>query len=248
MHQRMDFLRIILGDAVLPPRPNPDQFLPHPSERRQAIKRLQCRDDEQPGPQRGEAPDQRRSQRLDLLVNPLARLRHLEPPTDLRLRQDDIALDDAQRLIGEFLAVILVQINVVVRLDFQPPVPQRSRRKRIRAGARHLEIQPRIGLEKALVGGRAIEADLAVGADLGRGDHRVQHIVQLRIEIVDDRSRHHAVERIAAAQQQHADPQRRDADHPPRQRSGAARGHRCGGGHRRRGGGRIAQTVMSSRL
>ena len=53
--------------------------------------------------------------------------------------------------------------------------------------AADLEIEARIGLEEALVGGRAVEQDLAFGPDLGRGDQRGQHIFELGVEIAGDR-------------------------------------------------------------
>ncbi len=83
-----------------------------------------------------------------------------------------------------------------------------------------LVIKAAIGLQKALIGKRAIEQHFAIRPDLGRSDHRRQHIIEPVIEIACDRLRQHAVERQPAAQQQDADPQRRDADHASTERPG----------------------------
>ena len=95
---------------------------------------------------------------LDLVVDRLARLGDLEAPADLRSGQDGVALGDAQRLGvggGEFVAVVKVRLDVLVAVDDpQAPVPQRARGEGIRALAADLEIEARIGLDEALVGGR----------------------------------------------------------------------------------------------
>ena len=73
-----------------------------------------------------------------------------------------------------------------------------------RSGAADLEVEPGIGFDEALVGGRAVEAHFAVGSDLGRRDHRVQKQHQLAVEAVNDRPGKHPVERKAADQEQGA--------------------------------------------
>ena len=50
---------------------------------------------------------------------------------------------------------------------------------------------------------------------------RVEDVCRAAVEIVDDRARQDAVEREAADQQQRGDPERRDDDHAPSQRSDA---------------------------
>ena len=136
--------------------------------------------------------------------------------------------------------------------DPQAAVPQGPRREGVGALAGHLEIDARIGLLEALVGGLADEADFAVRADLGRGDQRIlEHVGQLVVEIVDDRAGQDSVKREAADQQQDPDPQRRDADHPPGQRPDPrtlSPGRRSLPGRRRHRGGFIIQAPGSSRL
>ena len=112
--QRADLQREILGDAGLRARADRDHFAPDPAQRPQAVERLQRGEHQKPGAERGEAGDQRRAQVPDLAVDHVARLGDLEPPADIAAGQDDIALDDAQRLAGEFAAVVGVQRDVVV--------------------------------------------------------------------------------------------------------------------------------------
>src|SRR3954451_3811123 len=106
---------------------------------------------------------------MDLLVDGLARLCELEAPADLRSGQDRVALGDAQRLrmVGhrEFVAVIKVRLHVRMAVrDEQQAVPQRSRRKGVDARAADLEVEAGIRFDEALIGWRAVEPDLAVGA------------------------------------------------------------------------------------
>jgi hypothetical protein len=90
------------------------------------------------------------------------------------------------------------------------PVPQASGREigsgaaAAGAGGADLEIDAGIGLEEALVGGRAVEEGLALRADLGRGDQRGQHIIERGVEIAGDGVGQHPVERIAADAEQQA--------------------------------------------
>ena len=246
--QRIDLAREILGNAGLGARPDRDDFAAHPAKRPKAVKRLQRGKDQQAETEHREAANQRCPKLADLPVDRIARLGDLEPPAHLAAGQDHVALEDAQRLALEFEAVALVELDVlVIAVRRQSAVPQRTRREGLLPLARNLEISARIGLEEALVGGRAGEAHFAVGPDLRGGDHRVQDIFELLVEIVDDRAAQHPVERIAADQQQHADPQRRNADHAPSERPAAVFPDL----HRRRRllqGGGIVQAPGSSRL
>ena len=161
----------------------------------------------------------------------------------------DVALDDAQRLAGEFAAVVGVDVDVVVAaVDAQPPVPQRARREGVGALAADLEIDARIGLEEALVGGRAVEADLAVRADLRRGDHRVEDIFELVVEIarrssvVSTRSSAKPPSSSRTAIHSAATPIIRRVSDPMPRRLGGRRSRR------RHRGGRLVQAGTSSRL
>ena len=86
---------------------------------------------------------------------------------------------------GEFAAVVGVQLDVVVTASTRSRRSHSERDGKVSGAlAADLEIDARIGLEEALVGRRAVEADLAVGADFRRGDHRVQDIFELLVEIL----------------------------------------------------------------
>ena len=80
--------------------------------------------------------------------------------------------------------------------------------------AADLPVKAAIGLQKALISQRPVQKNLAIGSDLGRGDHRRQHIFQLIIEIAGDRVVENPVQRKAAAEQQDDNPSRSDPDHP----------------------------------
>ncbi len=80
-------------------------------------------------------------------------------------------------------------------------IPQRARREGIMPLARHLPVEARIGLEKALVGERPVEMHLPVGADFGLYDHRGQHIIERAVEIARDRAGQHTIERHPAYRQ-----------------------------------------------
>ena len=208
-----------------------------------------------PRPSTREAPEQGFAKLADLAVDHVARLRDLEAPADRRAGQDHVKLGHPQRLAVEFRRVVNMRVGVEMSAGHaQPPIPQRARREGVGALARNLEIDSGIGLAEPLVGRRAVEPHFAIGADLGGGDQRVlEHIGQLIVEIVDDRAGQHPVERESADQQQDSDPQRRDSDHPPGQRSGARKPALSAAGVGWRGGrlqvgGLVVQAPGSSRL
>ena len=121
--------------------------------------------------------------------------------------------------------------------------------KRVRSFAADLEIDAGIGLDEPLVGRLAREADLAVGPDFRRRDHPIEDIFELVVEILDDPRSEDLVEREAADQQERGDPERRDDDHAPRQRSLARWLERRRFGlpiRRRHRGGLIVQPRFSS--
>ena len=72
--QRADLGRKSSADARLRARPDRGHLAPDPAQRPQAVDRLQCGEHDQPEPEHGEAPGQRRAQLADLLVDGLARL------------------------------------------------------------------------------------------------------------------------------------------------------------------------------
>ena len=94
-----------------------------------------------------------------------------------------------------------------------------------------LPVEPAVWLKKALVAERAVEIDLAVGPDLGRSDHRGEHVIELFVELASNQSGECVVEREAADQQQECDPPRGDQHHPARQAAGV--GHDRGRARRR---------------
>ena len=227
LHHRQHFGRHRLGHAVLLARAHPHDFLPHLAQGAQAIDGLQARQHEQSQRQQREALEQGGPQCLDLRVQPGPRLRHHEQPARLRSGQHHRPLHDAQVLARKLLAVIDMQLPVVMlprRLERS--VPQGPRPPILMPLGADLVIEAAIGLQEALVGQFAVEQHLAIGPDLGRADHRGQHIIHAIVEIARDRVRQHPVQRHPAADQQHADPQRRDADHAPADRPGGADGGR----------------------
>ena len=113
--QRPDLGREIVADPRLLARADGGDLVAHPAQRPQAVEGLQRGEHEQADAEREEAPEQRRAQALDLVVDRLARLRDLEAPADRRARQDRVALGDAQRLgmVGrrKFVAVVEVRLR-----------------------------------------------------------------------------------------------------------------------------------------
>ena len=96
--QRPDLGREIVADAGLVARADRGDLAADAPQRPQAVEGLQRGEHEQADAERDEAPDQGRTQAVDLVVDRLARLRDLEAPADLRSGQDRVALGDAQRL------------------------------------------------------------------------------------------------------------------------------------------------------
>ncbi len=221
LHHRRDLDRQAFVDPRDPARPHRRDRTPHLAQRPQPERRLEGRHHDQAEAQDREGAHQRPSQDGDLLVEAAAILRHLEAPDDRRSGQARIALHHAQRLVLELVAVIDVGALVaVIAARLERPIPQRTRAEGEMARAGHLIIEARSGLEETLVAQRPVEADLADGVDLGRGDHRAQHILQLGVEVTRDRHVEHAIECEAAADQQDRDPQGGDTDHPPGERAG----------------------------
>ena len=209
-----------------------DDFQPHLAQRPQAIDGLQGGEHDQAQRQQREALEQGGAQRLDLAIEALARLRDHEHPARVGTGQDDAALHDAQILAGKLLAVIDMEIAVgMVARHLERPVPERSRPPILMPLGADLVIEAAIGFQEALVGQFAVEQHFAVRADLGRRDHRGQHIIHAVVEIARHRVRQHPVERDAAAQQQHADPQRGNADHAAADRPGGPDGGGRRAGH-----------------
>src|SRR5206468_7694763 len=132
----------------------------------------------------------------------------LESPADVRSGQDGVTFGKSEWLPGsKLIRVVEVRLYVGMRVrDAQAPVPERTRSEGIGTRAADLEIQSGIRLHEALVGRRAAEAHFAIWADLRRVDHRIQEEDELVVGGVDDRVRHHAVEREAADQEQRRDP------------------------------------------
>ena len=233
LHHRQYFGRHRFCHPAFLARPHPDDFQPHLAQRAQAVDRLQRRQHEQPERQQRETLEQGGSQCLDLRVQSRPRLRHHEQPVRVRSGQHHRALHDAQVLAGELLAVIDVQLAIIMfgrRLE--RPVPQGPRPPILTPLGADLVIEPAIGLQESLVGQFPVEQHLAVRADFGCGDHRGQHIIHAVVEIARDRVRQHAVQRHAAADQQHTDPQCGNADHAPADGAGRPDGGRgCRVGH-----------------
>ncbi len=193
------------------------------AQRPQAIEGLERREDDETEPEQHEAGDQCLPHRADLRIERLARLRDLVPPIGPAPRQDDIAFEHAQFLVGELVAVVCVDLVVDMGCRrLQRALPQRTRAVGFLIAPADLPIEAAVRFEEALVAERLDQPHLAIGADLRRADHRDQHIFEARVEIARDRALQHLIERETAADQQHRNPERRDRDHAPRQRAGDA--------------------------
>ena len=83
--------------------------------------------------------------------------------------------------------------------------------------AADLPVETTIGFEKSLVAQRPVQKHLAVGPDLGRGDHRSEYIFQLIVEIARYCIVQYPVQREAATEQKDHDPCGRNPDHAPAQ-------------------------------
>ncbi len=219
--ERLDLDRQRFVDAGLGAGADLGDGAAHAAQRPQAVKSLQCRHRQQAEAEHAERAHQRAPQNGDLLVERVAALRHLEAPARRRARQPDVAFEHAQGLVAELAAVIGVDIEIaMIGADGERAVPQRAGAERLAAGRADLEVEARIGFEKALVGRRPVEQRLAVRSDLGRGDQSGEDVIELPIEIVGDRAREHAIERKTADAEQQDHPQSGDADHAPGERPG----------------------------
>ena len=226
--QRPDLGREVVADARLLARPDRGDLAAHAAQRPKAVEGLQRRQDEQADAERSEAPDQSRAKLVDLLVDRFARLRDLEAPAHLRPRQDDVALGDPQRFAArraEFVAVVEVRPSMSMWSAMTRSRRSQSERdgKVLGARAADLEIEPGIGLDETLVGGRPVEAHLAVRADLGRGDHRCQQHTRAGCRNCR-RSTAMSTRSSAKPPMQQAGPRSTAAamhDHAPAQRAGA---------------------------
>ena len=122
--ERVDLVGEIVADANLIARADRGDFAAHAAQRPQPVERLQGGEHEQPEAEHRKAAHQHRAQVAQLGVDRIARLCHLVAPADLRSGQFDIALEDAQRLVGEFVAVALVEVIVDVdRVDLELAIP-----------------------------------------------------------------------------------------------------------------------------
>ena len=114
--QRLDLAREIARRcAVCVPERIGDHLAPHPAQRPQAVERLQRGEDEQAEAEHGEAA-RSGSRRSSLICSSIV---SRDWATWKRQRtwlpgRTDVALDDAQRLAVEFVAVVGVQLDVVV--------------------------------------------------------------------------------------------------------------------------------------
>ena len=154
--QRLDLARQPLLDPRLLARADRGDRAAHAAQRPQTVDRLQRGEHDQAEAENAERADQGPAEHADLLVERVAALRDLEAPAHRRAGQADVALDDAQPLRREFVAVVGSgpRRRHGGRPTRQPPVPERARREGIEALAADLVIEARIGLEEALVGGR----------------------------------------------------------------------------------------------
>ena len=135
--QRADFGREILAEAGLGARADGDATSRRTSgvaakDRKWFVSRVRV----ERRREGGEAPDERRAQAADLVVDDLARLGDLKAPAGGRSGQDRIALGDAQRLemLGgrKFPAVVKVRLDVrlVARDDaVGDPITSATRRQ-----------------------------------------------------------------------------------------------------------------------
>ena len=230
-----------LGDAGLRAATGSRDLAPHAAQRPQAVEGLQRGQHEQAEPERGEAPDQGRAQvRGSGRRSPRATARpgsasgRRIPAGSRRARAMRSGSPANSQLSSR------VQLDVVVaRRRRAAADPTASATGRCPAPcAADLEIDTRIGLEEALVGRRPVEADLAVGPDFRRGDHRVEDIFELLVEILRrstrDSTRSSAKPPISSSTliQTAATPIMRRVSDPPRRSADLHRRRHGGGGHR----------------
>src|SRR3990167_983869 len=95
-------------------------------------------------------------------------------------------------------------------------IPQRTAWKDLAPLPADLPIETTVWFKEAQVTQRAVEEHFAIGPDLGRGNHGGEHAGELLVEVLLDEIGHRAIERDAAAEQEHRDPARRDEHHAPR--------------------------------
>ena len=82
LRQRANLDREFVTDASLVARANVGDLIAHSPQWPQAVESLQCSEDEQSDAEREEAPEQSEAQAVDLFVDGLTRLDHLEAPAD----------------------------------------------------------------------------------------------------------------------------------------------------------------------
>src|SRR3546814_8536353 len=79
-------------------------------------------------------------------------------------------------------------------IGLQSTVPQGAGAEIVKALAADLKINAAIGFQKALVSKWPDKSHFAIGADLGRADHRGQHIIETLVETASHRSEEHTSE------------------------------------------------------
>ena len=205
--QWLDFERERIGNPVRAVGAHGLDCVAHAPERRKTVPALQHRHRQQAKRQGGKAPDEDRANPRNLVVEFAARRGNREGPARVAIGQDHGPFDDPQGVVLELVRIVEMRLVVdVVALDRQAAIPQAAAGKRLAPLTGDLPIDAAIGFEKALVAERAVELHIAEAVDLGRGNQRGLHIFELLVEIVLDQPHQRAVERKAAAQQQHADP------------------------------------------
>ena len=225
LDHRLDFQWQRFGHPVCPARAHVGDRPAYPAQRAEPVPGLQGGHAHQAKPENDEAPHHDRADAANLGVHLLARRGDGEPPLRLASGQDDRAFDDPQGLAVELVRIVDVRLAVeVIEADRQAAVPQRARGEIVVPPAADLPVEPAIRLEKPLVAQRAVEEHLAIGADLGRGDHCGEHIAELLVEIARDQASQGAIEQQSAAEQEHADPRRGGNDHALLERAGVGGG------------------------
>ena len=112
---RLHFERQRRIDAAVLPAAHRRDRAADMAQRPQAVKGLERRKDDEAEAKQCKAGDQRLSHRTHLRVERLARLCNLVSPVGLAARQDDVAFEHAQFLVGKLVAVIGVDLVVDMR-------------------------------------------------------------------------------------------------------------------------------------
>ena len=147
------------------------------AQRPQAIKRLEGGHTDQPNSEQQKALHQSAAERFNLLIERYARLGHLKAPPRLGGGQEYIPLHNAQFAILEFITVVEMGAVILMRrVRLKRLIPKRAGSEGFILVAANLPVKARIGLQKALIAHRTVQAHFPIGTNFCRRNHLRQHI------------------------------------------------------------------------